>query len=279
MRMTVEREVSDHYAHGALIEAIEAAMAAAGMARDAVTAADLAPIDEFHIGGRPATVELARQLALVPSDRVLDVGSGLGGAARFFADEYGCTVTGIDLTEEYVETARTLSGWAGLGDRTVFEHASALAMPFVDASFDAATMLHVGMNIEAKAELFAEIARVLSPGGRLGVYDVMRTGDGEIAYPLPWATTGKTSFLAPPDRYRAALESAGLDLVVERNRRDWALDLFRRLRAKAASAGGPPPLSIHIVMGETAAQKVKNMLDNVAAGIIAPVEMIARKPA
>lgn len=273
--MSVECEVSDHYAHGALIAAIEAALGASGIERDAVTVADLAPVDEFHIGGRAATEELARQLALAQSDRVLDIGSGLGGAARFLAHEYGCTVTGIDLTAEFVATARTLSGWVGLGDRTAFEHASALAMPFADAAFDAATLLHVGMNIEAKADLFAEIARVLAPGGRLGVYDVMRNGDGEMSYPVPWAATGATSFLATPDQYKEALGSAGLDLVDERNRRDWAVEFFRGLRAKA---DGPPPLGTHIVMGETAGLKVKNMLDNVTAGILAPVEMIARKP-
>ncbi len=276
--MSVEREVSGHDAHGALIAAIEAALGASGIKRGAVTVADLAPVDEFHIGGRAATVELARQLGLAPSDRVLDIGSGLGGAARFLTHEYGCTVTGIDLTEEFVATARTLSGWVGLGDRTAFEHASALAMPFADASFDAAYMLHVGMNIEAKADLFAEIARVLAPGGRLGVYDVMRIGDGEMSYPVPWAETGQTSFLATPDRYRAALDAAALAMRVERNRRDWALEFFRDLRAKAAGADGPAPLGTHIVMGETAGLKVKNMLDNVTAGILAPVEMIARKP-
>ena len=275
--MTVEREVADHYAHGALIEAIEAALAASGIERDAVTVADLAPVDEFHIGGRSATVDLAEQLALAPSDRVLDIGSGLGGAARFFADEVGCTVTGVDLTAEYVAAARTLSGWVGLGERNTFEHASALAMPFGDASFDAAYMLHVGMNIEAKTELFTEIARVLVPGGQLGIYDVMRTGDGEIVYPVPWAETGDTSFLASPGDYRAALGGAGLDLLAERNRRDWALEFFRTLRAKAASADGPPPLGIHIVMGESAGQKVGNMLECVTAGIIAPVQIIARK--
>ena len=185
--MSVEHEVSNHYDHGGLIKAIEAALAKSGIERDAVTIADLAPVDEFHIGGRPATMDLAGPLALNSSDRVLDVGCGLGGAARFFADQFGCSITGIDLTAEYVETAGILSGWVGLSGRTAFEHASALAMPFGNASFEAAYMLHVGMNIEPKFELFTEIARVLIPGSRLAVYDVMRTGDGDLAYPVPWA--------------------------------------------------------------------------------------------
>ncbi len=275
--MTVEREVADHYAHGTLIEAIEKALAASGIERDAITVADLAPVDEFHIGGRPATVDLAGLLTLVPSDRVLDVGCGLGGAARFFADEVGCAVTGIDLTEDFIQAARELSSWVGLGERNTFEHASALAMPFGDASFDAAYMLHVGMNIEAKTELFTEIARVLAPGGHLGIYDIMRTSDGEVVYPVAWAETGDTSFLAGPDDYRAALGDAGLDLLDEQNRRDWALEYYRDLREKAASTDGPPPLGIHILM-DGAGLKVGNMLKCIAAGITAPVQMIACKP-
>lgn len=276
--MSVEREVSDHYSHGSLIAAIEDALAASGIDRAAVTVADLAPVDEFHIGGREATVDLANQLGLGATDRVLDVGSGLGGAARFMAHEFGSTVTGIDLTAEFVETARTLSDRAGLGERNAFETASALAMPFADGSFDAAYMLHVGMNIEAKQDLFAEIARVLGPRGRLGVYDIMRVGDGDLAYPVPWAETAATSFLAKPDVYRGVLAAAGFDVTAERNRREWAIEFFRRLRASTESAGGPPPLGLHILMGDNAAQKIRNMLDNITAGIIAPVEMIARKP-
>ena len=276
--MSVEHEVSKHYDHGGLIKAIEAALARSGIERDAVTIADLAPVDEFHIGGRPATMDLARPLALNSSDRVLDVGCGLGGAARFFADHFGCSIMGIDLTAEYVKTACTLSSWVGLSGRNVFERASALAMPFANASFDVAYMLHVGMNIEAKSRLFTEISRVLTSGGRFAVYDVMRTGDGDITYPVPWATYGETSFLATPDEYRSALVEAGLILTEENNQRDRALEFFRKQRAKAASADGLPPLGTHILMGESAGQKVSNMLQCILDGIIAPVQIIAKKP-
>ena len=276
--MSVEHEVSKHYDHGGLIKAIEAALARSGIERDAVTIADLAPVDEFHIGGRAATMDLAGPLALNSSDRILDVGCGSGGTARFFADQFGCSITGIDLTAEYVQTACTLSSWVGLSGHNVFERASALAMPFDNASFDVAYMLHVGMNIEAKSELFTEIARVLTAGGRFAVYDVMRTGDGDIIYPVPWATNGETSFLASPGEYRSALADGGLILTEEKNQRDSALEFFRKLRAKAASADGLPPLGTHILMGEGAGQKVSNMLQCISDGIIAPVQIIAKKP-
>ena len=120
---------------------------------------------------------------------LLDVGSGIGGPARTFADAFGCRVTGVDLTEEFVEAANALTRRCGLSDRVSFRQASALALPFADASFDAATLIHVGMNIEDKAGLFAEVRRVLKPDARFGVYDIMRVAEGEIPYPMPWAAT------------------------------------------------------------------------------------------
>ena len=275
--MSVEHEVSNHYDHGGLIKAIEAALARAGIERDAVTIAELAPVDEFHIGGRSATMDLVGPLALNSLDRVLDVGCGRGGAARFFASQIGCSVTGIDLTAEYVETASTLSNWVGLSGRNAFEHASALVMPFGNASFDVAYMLHVGMNIDAKSELFTEISRVLTSGGRLAVYDVMRIGGGDITYPVPWAMNGETSFLASPGEYRSALADAGLVMTEEKNRSDRALEIFRKRHGTVRSAEGFPPLGTHILMGESAGQKISNMLQCVLDGIIAPVQIIAKK--
>jgi ubiquinone/menaquinone biosynthesis C-methylase UbiE len=272
--------IEHHYgqrAEGSLIGAITAGLAAMGRSPESVTLDDLGPVDEFHIGGRQATDDLMKQLDLGPSLEVLDVGSGVGGAARFVASRYGCRVTGIDLTAEYVETARALSHWVGLGDRVRFHRGSALATPFGDAVFDRGYMLHVGMNIPDKPALFAEVARVIKPGGRFAVYDVMRTGPAELVFPVPWAATPDINALAPPDVYRTALRASGFELVAERNRRDFAIEFFRVLRERIAGAGGPPPLGLHLVMGRDAGTKVENMMANIAAGTIAPVEIIARR--
>jgi SAM-dependent methyltransferase len=271
------RNIEAHYTHGHLTRAISAALAALGRTPHGITIDDLGPVDEFHIGGRQATEDLITQLHLSRELHVLDVGSGLGGAARVVASRYGCRVTGIDLTAEYVETARTLSEWTGLGERLAFHHGSALALPFDDASFDAVYMLHVGMNIPDKPGLAAQVARVLRPGRLFGIYDVMRTGPAELTYPVPWASTPELSALAPPEMYKAALRASGFEVVAERNRREFALEFFQQLWARMARAGGPPPLGLHLVMGPDAATKVGNMLANVEAGTIAPVEIIARR--
>jgi SAM-dependent methyltransferase len=236
-------------------------------------------VDEFHIGGRAATDDLMRQLHLTRDLGVLDVGSGLGGAARFVASRYGCRVAGIDLTEEYVETARALSRWTKLDSLLAFHHASALEMPFADAEFDRAYMLHVGMNIPDKTALFAEVTRVLRPGGTFAVYDVMRVGDGVLTFPVPWAATPDISALAMPDAYKTALRTNRFEILSERNRRDFAIEFFHALRAHMAQAGGPPPLGLHLVMGADSRLKIGNMTAGIEGGVIAPVELIARKPA
>ena len=270
--------VVDHYSHGRLLDAILAGVTALGKTTGTVSVDDLAPVDEFHIGGRQASEDFIGQLGLSSDDLVLDVGCGIGGTARYVASTWGCRVAGLDLTPEYVETGEAMCAWVGLGDRVDLTHGSALAMPFESAHFDAAIMLHVGMNIADKAGLFAEVNRVLRPGGIFGVYDIMRTSDDPLVYPVPWATLPETSALATPEDYRTALADSGFEMAGERDRRAFAAAFFAALRKRTDAAGGPPPLGLHILLGETAAIKIRNMVDNVAAGRVAPVEMIARKP-
>jgi ubiquinone/menaquinone biosynthesis C-methylase UbiE len=269
--------VSSHYTRGNLLGAIRAGLAAAARTPEALTVDDLAPVDEFHIGGRRASEDFLDQMGFAAETDVLDLGCGLGGTARFVASRYRARVTGIDLTSEYIETGKVLCEWVGLADRVSLHHGSALDLPFPDGTFEAAYMMHAGMNIADKTGLCAEVSRVLRPGTLFGIYDVMRVGEGSLSYPVPWAASDATSFVARSEDYGQALRQAGFSIRAERNRRDFALDFFEQLRAKIAAVGGPPPLGLHILMGATAPSKVRNMVENIAAGRIAPVELIARK--
>ena len=273
--MEIEQSVARHYAHGSLEETILDALAAAGKDLQHLTPKDLAPVDEFHVGGRLATMAFAEQFGLRPGMRLLDIGCGLGGAARYFASEYGCQVAGIDLSPEYAAVTNALLARVGLAGRVSCESGSALALPFAPGSFDAAYMFHVGMNIEDKAKLFAEVRRVLAPAGLFGIYDVMRLAAGELSYPVPWASGPESSFVADAATYRRLLVAAGFEVIEERDRRDFALEVFQQMRTRAGAAG-PGPLGLHIVMGANAAQKVKNMVGDISAGLIAPTEMICR---
>ncbi|MEN8170117.1 MAG: class I SAM-dependent methyltransferase [Pseudomonadota bacterium] len=275
--MSYEQTVSEHYSNGNLLDTIQAALPKLGKTVDNITVEDLGPVDEFHIGGRLATDNLLGQLNFSEHDHILDVGCGLGGASRFIANKYNNHVTGIDLTQEYIDTGKVLSSWVGLDKKVTLHQGSALSMPFKDATFDGALMLHVGMNIENKAQLFSEVYRVLRPGAFFGVYDVMLNIDGEMVFPVPWATENSTSKLATPDQYEKALTEAGFKISANNNRRDFSLEFFKQLRAKTEANGGPPPLGLHTLMQASTPIKIKNMIDNIEADLIAPSEIIVQK--
>jgi len=278
MAQKIEQRVALHYSQGSLEATILAALKSAGKDPDRLVPADLSPVDEFHIGGREATVEFATQMEVRPGMHLLDIGSGLGGASRYFAHERGCRVTGIDLTEDYVRVAAALAKRAGLAGRVDYRSGSALALPFAPASFDGAYMVHVGMNIADKAALVAQVRRALKPGGVFGIYDVMREGEGALSFPVPWAATAETSFVETAAAYRRHLEGAGFKVVKMRSRRDFATEFFHQMRARAAASGGPPPLGLHLLMGAETLQKVASMIDNLERGLIAPTEIVARLP-
>ena len=275
--MSTDQKVAEHYAFANVVDLIRDGLTEMGKSPETISEDDLAGMDEFHIGGRKATVAFLDQLGIGKQTRLLDVGCGLGGACRVAAGQYGAQATGLDLTPGYVEAARALSQWLGFGDSIDFHVGSALAMPFDDTTFDVATMLHAGMNIPDKPKLATQVARVLKPGGKFGIYDVMRVGEGDLAYPVPWAATAETSALEKPETYKAALEAAGFTVIHERNRREFAMAHFEGMIAKLKAAGGPPPLGQHKLMGSARPEMVKNMMANVRGGIIAPVEIIGQK--
>jgi ubiquinone/menaquinone biosynthesis C-methylase UbiE len=276
MAQQTEDRVARHYGQGDLERRILEALVASGKDPDHLAPEDLTPVDEFHTGGREATAAFAEQAGFTAGQHLLDIGCGIGGASRFFAVERGCRVTGIDLTEDYVRTAAALSRRVGLADRVSYRQASAVALPFGDATFDGAYMIHVGMNIEDKPALFAGVRRVVKPGGTFALFDIMRTADGELSYPVPWSTSRETSFVAGVDEYRRGLEAAGFTIAKERSRRDYAIRFFTEAAARAAAAGGPPPLGTHILMRDNAPQKIANAVAKIESGVIAPVELVCR---
>ena len=277
--MPNEKLVADHYTHGGLLKAIGDGIAKLGKTTTSVNIDDLGPVDEFHIGGRVATQSFLDQLDIGASHHVLDVGCGLGGGSRFAAQTYGCRMTGVDLTREYVETGNALCAWVGLSDQITLQVANATALPHPNEAFDRAYMLHVGMNIADKDLLISELYRVVRPGAKVGIYDVMRVSDGDLTFPVPWATEPEGSSVASVPTYKAALERSGFNIIAERNRRDFAVEFFAQLQAKAASAKGPPALGLHILMGSTAPVKIKDMIENISRNLIAPVEIVAEKKA
>lgn len=272
---TIESAVAQHYGDGDLLTRILSGLKATGTDLERLQPDDLAPVEEFHIGGRKATAYAVDRMSLQADQHVLDVGCGIGGAVRYIAAQTGCTVTGIDLTPEYIAAAKTLTEMTGLADRVSFEVSNALAMPFPDANFDAAITLHAAMNIRDRSALYREIARVLKPGATLCIFDVMKKNDEALVFPVPWAASPATSHLTTPEEMCTLLNESGFSVSEVGDRTDFAIEFFRE--NMAAAANGPPPLGVHLVMRESPAEKLKNVLINIEKGSIAPVQIIARR--
>ena len=275
MSEDLERAVARHYAKPDIVERIFAGLKAAGIDPDHPTPEDLAPIDEFHIGGRAASEHVLAKLAPAKDHHVLDIGCGIGGTSRYMARTFGCRVSGIDITPEFIDAARTLSERTGLADRVDFQIASALDLPFEDATFDAAFTFHVAMNIKDRPTLYGEAARVLKPRARLCIYDVMRGETGAVRYPTPWAETAETSHLTTPEEMRGLLEEAGFTVEEEEDRTAAGIAFFRQRLSE--SAGGPPPLGLHLLIGPSAKERFANLLQALEEGALAPVVMMVRR--
>jgi MPBQ/MSBQ methyltransferase len=263
-RVDVRDLVTGHYGAEDLAAGILRALGGAGVDVVHLAVADLFPVDQLHAGGAPASAHVLDRLGVGPGVRLLDVGCGIGGASRIAAAA-GAVVTGIDLTPEFVETARVLSDRVGLGDRVEFLVTAGESMPFDDGSLDAAVMVHVGMNLPEKTAVFAEVRRVLRPGGRFAVYEQVRTGEGGLPYPLPWAEDERSSFVETPADYRAHLEAAGFEVE----------DLEDRT---PATLGPPPPgpVSNAVVFGPPFVQRVANNVAATKAGLLGAWLFLAR---
>ena len=269
--------VQEHYTIEDMPARIENALRQAGFGAGQIDWSELAPLDQFHTRGLAATKELAAGLELAGGESVLDVGSGLGGPARYLAAIHGCHVTGIELTPLFVELATMLSQRTGLAARTQFVQGDALELPFESESFDCAWTQHVAMNIPDKERLYKGIYRVLKKGGRLAIYDVLKDEHEPVIYPVPWASEPAISFLVSPSEMKLALESAGFHLVSETNTTAQALAWFGELQSAQQAPGGPNPLNLGAIIGPSVQQAVGNLGRNLREGRVRVVQAIAQK--
>ncbi len=275
-----DSRIESHYTQPALSTSILAALREDGKDPDNLKPHDVMGLGEMHVRAHEATRELAMQLGLNHEKKVLDVGCGVGSPSRFMALQYGCRITGVDITDAFIEAAGMLAERVKLGDYLAYRKADALDLPFGDASFDVVVSQHVQMNIEDKARFYAEIFRVLKPGGRLGIYDVVAGEGGEPFYPVPWAADATISFLVKPHALRADIEGAGFEIASWQDTTAAGLIWFEEQRRREAEPGHEASLlGPELFLGSDWYEIIANLYRSLAGDCVAVIEAVCGKPA
>ena len=275
--MSADPDIARHYSSGTLLARLNVALVDDGADPAHPTMEALAPYDQFHGRGLEATEQIASMLEVAAQDHLLDIGSGIGGPARYMAHRFGCGVTGIDLTSEFCDVARYLTRLLGLESKVNFELGDALKMPFADASFDGAYSMNVSMNIADKPALYREIRRVLKPGGWLMLSELAKGPGAPLDYPTPWAATAASSFLATPEETRAGLEAEGFEVVAFRDTAEEGRAYSVRSKAMVERGEKPPHRAVQLIHGENAVAAMRNSSRGAAEGRFIPIEVLSRR--
>ena len=274
--MTNAKSIAEHWGPGDVFGSIIAALAKMSKPLEGLRIEDLAPVDHFHARGFPATVELADKLPINSGQRILDIGCGLGGPARYMADRFRCRVNGIDITPAFVDAANKLTGLLRMQARVEIIHGDGHQLPYPDEFFDGAYTQHVTMNVADRPKFFGEAYRVLKPGAFFALTEHGLGPRAEPRHPVPWSADGSSAFLVTPAETRALLENAGFrDVVVESTGPKYLAGY--KAMIERAEKGALPALGLHLLMGETALQKMRNAARNIEEGRTHPVQVVCRK--
>lgn len=275
--MTDSKEIADHWGKGDVYGLIISALKNSSKPLEVLTIEDLAPVDHFHARGFPATIELADQLPIHAGQHLLDIGCGLGGPARYMAKRFQCRVSGIDITEPFVEAANKLTALLHMQEQVKIERGDGHHLPYPDSHFDGAYTQHVTMNVADRSTFFAEAFRVLKPGAFFALTEHGLGPKGDPLYPLPWSQDGTGAYLVSPSQTRAILEETGFEGIVIEDTGAKYVAAYKTAIDKA-DKGVLPPLGTHILMGEAAPQKTRNAARNIEEGRTHPIQLVCHKP-
>lgn len=271
------KNIHAYYSPNDLYNKIIAGLNTLGKDLSSITLDDLQVVDEFHIRGDTATKELIALADFTPDMHILDMGCGIGGSTRRLAHEAGCRVTGIDLSESYIDTADRLTHLLHMEDRVAFQAASALDLPYDDASFDGIWSLQMNMNVADKQAWMTETYRGLKPGGRAVLYEVCGHKKSPQYFPVPWAQDSSMSFLVPPDAFRDVITAAGFEIAVWNDKTDLATKAFAKA-TEPVGAPNLPVLGVYMLVGTDISTKAYNLRRNLEEERVSLIETVALKP-
>lgn len=275
--MVDEKPITYQWGSGDIYSLIISALEKMSKPIDALTMEDLAPVDHYHARGLPATIELADRLPFKANQHIVDIGCGLGGPARYIAKRFQCKVSGVDITEAFVEAANKLTALLHMEDQVQIALGDGQRLPYADALFDGGYTQHVTMSVADRPRFFSEAYRVLKPGAFFALTEHGLGPKGNPYYPLPWSEDGSGAYLVTPSQTRVFLEAAGFEDILIEDTGPKYVAAYKTVMEKA-DKGVLPPLGIHLLMGNTAPQKTRNSARNIEEGRTCPIQVVCRKP-
>lgn len=207
---------------------------------------------------------------------ILDVGCGIGGSTRRLSQETGCRVTGIDLSEAYIDTASRLTQLLNMQEKVKFQACSALELPFANDAFDGVWSLQMNMNVEDKLTWLQETYRVLKPGGRAVLYEVCSDENFPLYFPVPWAQDSSMSYLVLADAFRDLLSSAGFQVDVWSDKTALAQKAFANAQIPEETPS-LPALGVYMLVGEDIQLKAYNLHRNLDEKRVSLIETLVSK--
>ena len=275
--MTDKTSLADHWSKEEVYEQIISALEDSGKSIEALTIEDLAPVDHFHSRGFAATIEMADQLPIKRGDQLVDIGSGIGGPARYIAEQFDCKVTGIDITSSFVDTATRLTWLLQMEGKVTFEIGDGNELPFEDETFDGGYSQHVTMNVSDRRRFFAEAYRVLKPRGYFFLSEHGRGPVKNPRHPLPWSADGRDEHLVTPEETSLFLKEAGFaDIQIESTGPKY-LSAYRRA-LELADKGHLSPFGSQILLGNRFLEIIQNAARNIEEKRTHPIQVLCKKP-
>jgi SAM-dependent methyltransferase len=271
------KHIHNYYSPNDLYNKIIEGLDKLGKDLSKITLDDLQPVDEFHIRGNVATQELIKLANFTPEMHILDLGCGVGGSTRRLSQQTGCHVTGIDLSDEFIDVAERLTELLNMPEHVKFVAASALELPFDDNYFDGAWSIQMNMNIEDKTGLLRELFRVLKPGARVVFYEVCGNINAPVYFPVPWAQDCSMSFLVPPEAFRDLITNAGFNIKVWNDKTDLAQQAFAHM-TEPQNNPTLPTLGVHMLVGNDILNKAYNLRRNLDEERVSLLETVLIKP-
>ncbi len=274
--MTLPDKIISQYSRKHLYSKIIDGLLKAGKDLDTIKPEDLWPVDQFHVGGAESSIKLADQVPLQAGQTWLDAGCGIGGVCRMLAGRHGIKVTGVDLTPEYIDTAKELTDLVGMSNQIQYELANALDLPYQDQVFDGIWTQHVQMNLKSKQNFYNELNRVLKPGGYLVYHDLFQGRNPDLTYPTPWSDDGSISYLVEHVRIQSILHQFELKYLYQQQETSTAITFFEK-KLDTNLREHQPELGLHLLMGSATLVKLWNVMENLKNGSLEVYQAVLQK--